>query len=321
MTNDDYKQLQRKLKKLYAQDDFQGAYNLARQFCDQFPEHKQELYYWMISMAAQLGNKEQALDALQKMVDDGQWYGEALLHHNPSFQNLYDDPRFQNLVEKNQILQEIEYDQIHHLITIREKGNCLDVENPCPVLIGLHPNASNAQQAVTKWQKAAKLGFLVAIPQSSQAMWKGAYVWNNLEISSWEIQHYLETLKSQYKVDSQRTILAGEAMGGELAIWLSITRRLISRGFIAVNPTGPFTDEPSSWIPLIRNNSGTNLRGYLILEKGKSLTPPGTIQQFVEILNDENIPCELEVIPDDDFEAYEESFSRAIQYIDTPVYY
>lgn len=318
MSVKNFEQVKRKLQECYAHEDYQGALDLALKYSDQFPEHKHVLYYWVSTMAARSGNKEQALSALKDMLDAGFWYGEPLLQHNPSYQDLLEEPEFKQLVLENRNLQELEQDQTHHLLTIRGEDKCLSEENPCPLLLGLHANESTAQQSLIYWRRAAAEGWLVAVPQSSQAMWKGAYVWNNLEVSSWEIQGYLQSLKTQYTINPKKTIVAGHAMGGELAAWLVLTGRISARGFIAFNPSGPYMDDPGSWLPIIKHASGSGLKGYIILEENDFSTPHSNIWNFVNALNAADIPTELETILSFDREfmdEYENGLARALNYV------
>ena len=62
------------------------------------------------------------------------------------------------------------------------------------------------------WKPAASAGWLVGIPQSSQAMWKDAYVWNDLDIARAEIEQHFNLLGDSMPW-TRRTVLAGHSMG------------------------------------------------------------------------------------------------------------
>ena len=218
----------------------------------------------------------------------------------------------------NRNIQELEHEQRLPLLTIRAEGNCLDEEDACPMLMGLHGNASNAQSSINFWRAAATEGWLVAVPQSSQAMWKGAFTWDDREKSSREIQHHYQSLLGQYAINQEQVILAGHSMGAEIAAWMVLKAAIPASGFIAFGPGGPNMDALENWEPIIEKASGSGLRGYIILGEIDETVPNAKIVSFTEMLNRADIPCELEIVQDAGHEfvpAYEDSLLRAIRYI------
>ena len=111
MTDKDFDKIQSQLQELYAQKEYQQAYDLATQHCDQFPEQSHLLNYWRSTMAAQTGNRDLAIEILKEVIDSGFWYGEALLRHNPAYKALQADPLFEQLVLQNRNLQELEQER------------------------------------------------------------------------------------------------------------------------------------------------------------------------------------------------------------------
>lgn len=318
MSDIPFESLQRKLQELYASDNYQEAYKLAQEHKDDYPDNRHLLYYWCSTMAARIGDNNSAILYLRQMIESGFWYGEVLLRKSPSYKDLQGDPEFEHLVTLNRELQEIEQEKSLHLLTIRPEDQCEEEENTCPMLIGLHANSGNAQTSLGFWHPAAAHGWLVVVPQSSQSIWKGAYVWDNQETSAWEIERYYRQVQEQYAVNLDRVILAGHSMGGEIAAWLSISGKIPAMGFIAFGPGGPFIDNLDNWKPIIEQSSGLNLRGYIIVGERDHTIPQENIFELVEILTNNDINCKLEVVPGaahDFVMEYEDSLLRGIEFI------
>jgi pimeloyl-ACP methyl ester carboxylesterase len=269
------------------------------------------LYYWRISLLARLEDYHGALQMLDEALEAGYWYGEVLLHRSPSWKPLQGLPAFERLVERNQALRAAEQAALFPLLTLRPQGECGTDGLPCPLLIGLHGNRSTAQAELDYWKAAAGAGWLVAAPQSTQAVWKQAYVWDDLEITRAEILHHLDALKRQYSVDPSHIVLAGHSMGGEAAAWLALTGAVETRGFIAVAPSGPFLDEPSSWQPFIEQASGRGLSGYFIAGSRDTKTSLDNLRIFMDMLTEAGIPSNLEIVHGADRE-FAPEFSSAV---------
>jgi predicted esterase len=313
-----FDELQTQIEELYQEGKFSAALDLATAQFEYFPQHRHLLYYWRIVMSARVGDEDQALALLKEAFDTGVWYGEALLRKSPSLQTLQGNSQFEHLVELNQELRQKDQQKIFPLLTLRPKDKCQAGSEPCPLLLALHANASNAQGSMGFWQPAASAGWLVAAPQSTQAMWPGAYVWDDRQISQREIKKHFATLQEQYAIDPRKTILAGHSMGGEIAIWLALKGEIPVRGFIAFGPGGPFMDDLAKWEPLIFENLSENLRGYLIFGEDDDSISQENIVTLNAMLNEHGIYCEIEEVPaaaHDFIPAYGAVLLRALQFI------
>jgi len=314
----DFNDLQKHLQELYQNKEFAVALSLATRQFDRFPENRILLYYWRITMAVRTGDIPLSLRLLREALSSGVWYGDALLRKSPSLKSLQGLPEFENLIELNQELAKEDHQESFPLFTLRPEGRCQEESLACPLLLALHANASTAQGSMSFWKPAATTGWLVAAPQSTQAIWKGAYIWDNREVTEREIRRYYSLLQAGYSIDPQCTVLAGHSMGGETAIWLALKGVIETIGFIAIGPSGPFIDEPIIWEPLIQENLTGNLRGYIIIGKADTEISPENIQKLIKMLNQAGISCKLENIPNaghDYIPEYDASFLRALDYL------
>jgi pimeloyl-ACP methyl ester carboxylesterase len=313
-----FDEVQASIQKLYQQGEYSAALDLATRQLNHFPDQAPLLNYWRICMAARLEDKDQSIHLLDEQTRTGFWYGEVLLRKSPSLQPMQGLPEFERLVGLNRQLQELDRVTNFPLITLRPEGECQGDSPPCPLLIGLHANGGTAQTSINFWRPAARLGFVVAVPQSTQAMWKDSYVWNDLEIAKEEVARDYARLIEKYSLDPQRVLLAGHSMGGEAAIWLALTGAIPARGFIAFGPGGPYMDNTTDWLPVIQERANLDLRGYIVVGERDDTIHQDGVRTLVEMLNREGIPCELEVIPrvgHDFVPEYEASLEHALEYV------
>ncbi len=296
MTRLTFNDVQRQIQALYQAEDYASALALAEEQQGIYPEQVALFTYWRICLTAQLDQNERSLDLLAGSLEQGLWYREVLLRHSPALKDLQNQPEFEALLERNQAVQAQDQAKLFPLLTLRNEGDCTPGGLPCPLLIALHANASSAQAEVTAWQPAAQAGWLVAMPQSTQAMWKDAYLWDDLEITLQEIQTHFNALDKGYQLDPERIVLSGNGMGAEVAIWLALGGAIPARGFLAINPDGPFTHEPQGWLPWLEAAQERYLRGVILCQEDHPSYRSGEAQSLVEKLNTAGIDCLLESI-------------------------
>lgn len=287
----------RRLQQLYAAGDYAAALELATSCISTYPEERTVLDYWRMAMAARTDGIDLALDIFSEALDRGEWYSELLLRRSPSFQPLLAEPRFESLIARNQEIAEQDHAREYPLFTLRPKGRCASDGPACPLLIGLHAGAATVHASLPFWAPGAAAGWLVAAPQSSQAVWKNAYVWSDRENAEREIHKNIATLSETYAVDPARIVIAGHAAGGELAIWLALRGSFNAAGFIAIAPGGELLDDLDEWQPLLDAGLPSTLRGCVIIGKEDPFIPHENIRALVERLNQAGAHCELEVLP------------------------
>jgi predicted esterase len=269
-------------------------------------------------MSARTGNPKLAYALLDEVHETGFWFGEVLLRKSPSLLTLQGAAEFEQRVERNRLLREKDQAQQFPLLIIHSQGRCAQDMPPCPLLIGLHSNAATAQDSLDFWRAAAATDWLAAAPQSSQTMWKGAYVWNDEDTARLEVQKHYAALLQRYSLDTERVVFAGHSMGAEMAMRLAISAAIPVQGFIAIGPGGPYMDEPKQWEDLLKANPARGLRGYIIYGSEDRSIPQKNISRVVERLNRSGIPTEVECLSlvGHDFEVdYEESLLNGLNFI------
>lgn len=297
MSTDAFELLYEQLQKLYHNEEYESALRLASEARNRFPEQRTALDYWRLTMAARLGKAKLAKQILREAIEHGEWYSELLLRRSPSLRLLQDDSEFESLVSRNQEIAEKDHNTNYPLYTLRPEKRCQGGGTPCPLLLGLHGNATTAQSCMAFWAPAAASGWLVAAPQSSQAIWKGAYVWDDRQSARIEIQRHYQSMLERYAIDVKRAVIAGHSTGSELAIWLALNRAFKMRGFLAISPETGFLTDPNEWMPLLDRDAPVGLRGYILIGEKDTSVNIESLQIFITQLEQANIPCRLEIIP------------------------
>ena len=313
-----FDELYSQLQELYHDEEYLAALDLATQAVEQFPAQRTVLDYWRLTLSARTGNPAQALGILQAALDSGCWYSELLLRRSPSLKVLQGTPEFEALLARNQAIAEQDQQTHFPLFTLRPQGKCQSGGPPCPLLVGLHTNGGNVQSSLDFWKPAATNGWLVAAPQSSQAIWKDAYVWDDRQVAEAQVKKHFQTLTERYAVDVKRSILAGHSLGGELAILMTLNGSVKARRFLAIGPAGPFMDDLNEWEPLLHENPIRSLQGYIITGELDSTISHTNINNLVAIFNQVGLPTRLETIPGAAHEyspAFDEAILRALNFL------
>ena len=319
MQSSDFDLFQQQIQELYQAGDYQQALATVIERSDDFPDYQHLLNYWRITLAARNGDTAQALTVLEQVLSTDFWYEELLLRKNPALKELQGDDDFEALVAVNQALYEKDRLGLYPLLILRPEGSCKSGGAPCPLLIGLHDNASVAADSLPFWGLAGSAGWLVVAPQSTQAMWKNAYRWDDRSETERQILEQYATIETGYAVDHQRLVIAGHGAGGDAAIWLALGGKLPLRGFIAFGPDGPFLEELSQAADLIVSNPNPDLRGVIIIGEEDENAPMTKIRILVKGLEKLGIDCMVEIVPEagrDFTPEYNEVLLSALAYLE-----
>jgi pimeloyl-ACP methyl ester carboxylesterase len=256
-----------------------------------FPEHASMIAYLRSCMAARIGLPEHAIQILSEAVARGFWYGAETIRQTPSWISLQGDPEFERLAAvcfQRQL--EAVKDPKMYILGPDELG-------PYPLFFALHGNGDNSMHTLYGWNNLIDIDWILAAPQSAQAESSDGYVWNNQSAALRQLVQQFADVGNEYQVDPERIILAGFSMGGETALRLALIGPIEARGFVLLGPGGPTIDDPEEWLPEIREAKGRNLRGYILVGEHDRTIPHDQIKRMVKLLNDNGIPCELEIIP------------------------
>jgi dienelactone hydrolase len=294
VTIETYQDLNRKMTEHFQAGEFQQALDLVEREGGRFPDNRPLVDYWTMCAATRVDNRARMYEVADKFHNDGFWYGEMMWRMTPSFKLLQGEAEFERLVAKS---AKIQSNDVFSRSPIMLEFSPRNASKKSPLLITLHGNQNTANGTLPFWNPAVDAGFVLAVPQSTQAMFKDAYIWDDLDASFKRVKNCFDALKKESEFDPKRVILAGHSMGGLIAIQMVMTGELPVRGFIANGPALPFEDAPEELEKALASAKKNGLRGYFIMGDKDDLIERDAIRAFVEKMKSAGIPCELEIVP------------------------
>lgn len=302
------------LAKTYAE-----GFVLANQALMSFPQQYPLINYWRICLSVQTGATDQANSILEETLSAGTWYSQTVLRENPALEAIQGDQEFERLAEISAQMQQHDPKEGIPMLVLRQQGNCSPGdETGCPLLLFLHGNQQTAHAHLKQWHPLSEAGWLVALPQSSNALWADAHVWMDHNSAAGEVEHDYKQLEQQYAINQDQIILAGFAMGAEMALALALSGRIKCHGFICLAPAGPLIGEVKQWQRYLEQAQGKTLRGVIIIGQEDDNILPDHVNQLHDMLNRDGIATELRTIPNIGHEyppKFDKVLSQAIKYI------
>jgi len=289
-----FPELAEKIQKHFTEGTYAEGLSLASEKITEFPEEYPTINYWRICLAARLDQFDLANKFLETTLASGIWFADFLLRQSPSLVNIQGEPEFERLAGISAKMRSVDAVDEIPLLVARPEDACGPGEAGCPAIIFLHSNMDTAQRNLEQWAHLSAQNWLVAIPQSNQALWTGAYNWADHETTKTQMDEHYKRITTQYSLDTSRLIWGGFSMGAEMALTLVLNHDFPARGFVLLGPGGPKMDDLSAWQPFIDKAAGRDLRGVIWMGEDDLTIPQGNIRQLVERLNAAGITTRLE---------------------------
>jgi predicted esterase len=292
MAEDDYAAFQRQLTRLYGQKEYGQALDLLNRQPYRFPQQGM-MYHWKMCLAARANHPDQAIQAFREALERGFAYPAVLVRDDEDLASLQDIPEYERLATlSQQRFAETETESKPELLLIPPEGKR---QGRLPLLLGLHGNSENARLAANNWRPISAKGWLLACAQSSQLLISDAYVWNDLERGSAEVQRLYGMLNTEQVIDPDHIILGGFSMGGGLAIQMAVTGAIKTRGFLVV---GPYLPDLEPLAPYLDTAAANGLRGYIVMGLQERPEAQEIMRKIETLLNARGIPCAVEERPE-----------------------
>ena len=310
-----YAALNEQMIEHFQNKEYQQALDLILSESSNFPAERILVDYWKMCSAARLDNRALVYQVAEQFHSDGLWYGDVMWRQTPSFQKLQGEENFERLVAASKKVMEADPNASQ---SVSLKYLPEDHSSKSPLIIALHGNQYKASDTVPFWQPAVSQGYVLAVPQSTQAAYKDAYVWDELEISFADVKACYAKIQADTAFDENHVILAGHSMGALIALHMALTGMLNLRGFIANGPALPFTDTPDELDALLPSACERGLRGYFIIGEKDVDIEQEEVRAFAEKLKSAGIACELETVPGathDYSPAYDAALLHALSFL------
>jgi len=320
MTELSFAELTSQIQTHFADGTFSEGLSLASQYVTIYPTEFPLINYWRICFAAKMNETATAYKFLKTTLESGSWYSEFILRQSPSLKELQGEEEFERLLEISLKMQAADPTNQVPMVVLRAESACGPESDGCPTILFLHSNQDTAHSNIPHWQSLADQGWLVALPQSRNALWADSYVWINFESSAKEVVEHYARLIQEYSVDTERLLLAGFSKGAEVALGMALSGQIDVQGFILIGPGGPFMDDLTQWEPFIKQAKDEGLRGVILIGLGDVTIPQDNIRTLVKTLNENGIACDLKTFPDlghvyPDKEVFEHFLQEALKYI------
>lgn len=289
-----YAELNQKMIEHFQSGEFQQAFELIEQEGGRFPAERLHVDYWKMCAAARVDNRARVVEVADRFHNEGLWMGDRMWRLTPSFKSLQGDAEFERLVVESYRLR-LQDTPSEKPVTLKYFPK--DHSNKTPLLIALHGNQGSAEWTLPFWKPAVAEGFILAVPQSTQAMFKGAFMWDDLDVSIPQVRACFESLRQELTFDPRRVILAGHSMGALVAIQMALTGGLPVSGLIANGPALPFEDSPDELTKALASARERGLRAYFIMGNKDVDIEQDAVRAFVGKMKSAGISCELEIVP------------------------
>lgn len=291
MDDRDFHRVRGQVLDLHREGRYQEALQVAAKAREQFPG-KGETSYWIACLQCRLDDPEGALRTLQGAVKNGHWWSARWLTQDPDLEPLRDRPLFQEIVAESRRRREEAQAGARPELLILPPENYASKE-AFPLLIALHWFGGTVEEFAPYWEPVRKVGFLLAVPQSSQVATEDGFGWNDRERGHREIATHWERLNRLYPIDNERVIIAGASQGGRLAIEIALAGDIFHcHGFIAVVPA---IRDPEGLVVRAEKAAKHGLRGWIITGEHDHFRPGA--ESFCELLQNAGVSCELTVVP------------------------
>lgn len=291
----------------YAEGKYLDALNVTEQLAVEFPSEAATTSFWRVCLLNRAGKTDEALKAMSTAMDQMMWWSEAQLRADEDLASLQGLPAFETMVTECQTRQAAAQKDSKPDILIRLP----DKDEPYPLLIALHGRTSRPDLDFHYWEPILQMGWMLAMPQSSQLGSPNSFVWDDAALASEEIANQHKQLLEQYSIDKTRVILAGMSQGAGMAIQICLRGFIPVRGFLIVAPALKSAENLEEMI-----RSARGKRGYLVV--GGRDPRYEMFTQIHALLNQNGIPCEMENYPEMGHEFpknFNQSITKALKFL------
>jgi predicted esterase len=276
-----FARLKRSVLADYQQQHYAQALALVNEALTALPAQRPRLLYWRACLTARLGERAEALASLAAALAEGAWFSRSELQ-DEALTPLQDDPDYRQLLQICGEREAAARAQAQPTLYLRKPST---MDPPCALLLALHGNQSSVREEGAYWEAAVHVGWLLALPQSSQLVSCDRASWTAWSQARQEVERHWEQLRREYVLDEQRLVLAGFSRGAALAIALALSGACPATGFVAVCPALRPEELPTPQ-PTCRVRRGYILVGELDPGWAASLT-------LVAALRQTGIACQL----------------------------
>ena len=144
--------------------------------------------------------------------------------------------------------------------------------------------------------------------QSPLAIWKDSYLWSDFPQALAQLQENFDNLQSQYHLDNQRIVIAGQGSSAEIAIKLILSGEIRAMGFIAVDPLNLEIQDLKEWTRDSIAGMPYELRAVFYLSENYYSDKWEYFKRVQEFFNEAGILCHIETYRISENKSWVENF-------------
>ena len=266
MNPTDFYELAAAMRTHFQESNYAAGLELLNQQAANYPSHVAQMSLWRMALLAGVGEHVAATEMLERALANGVWYAESLLRNTSPLEHLAGKEEFERLVGISAQMQAADPATALPLIVVHAEGKCQSKTEACPLLIFLHDEQDTPQDHLQHWRTVPTMGWLLAIPQSIQAQWVGAYSWSQQEVAHQQITLHYQNLKETYQLHPDVMALGGIGAGAAVALELAGSSAIPATGLVLYQPGRELLSQPARWEKHIAHAGEKGIRLVVIAD-------------------------------------------------------
>lgn len=256
-----FRAFQSRIFELYSKGAYREALDLALANEGTFPDQAGRMGFWIACLHSQLGELDSAVQALRSKLARGYWWSEERMLQDDDLAPLQGLDDFRSIVvECAARRREAQKVARPGLVSSASPDEPRD---RVPVLMALHGRDGRAEDFAPYWERATALGWLLALPTSSQILSPYGFGWDDREVAERDVAWAYEQTTAAHPIDPGRIVIAGFSQGGATAIRMALKGDAFPpRGFLAVAPS-PIREPPDALEKWIAAAAKRGVRGWI----------------------------------------------------------
>lgn len=234
-----YEEMRAHVGLLYREKKYAEAADVLEKALDLFPDHLRANSYNLALMHVKLGAVEMGIEALQKGLSRGTWYGKYDFLAE-DWTPLKENEGFREIETQNETLRLEAQKNTAPRLDVTVPGG-YNPDRTYPLFIALHGGGENIDIFKPQWTSPLlQTEFIVAYPQSTQLIAPDGYNWTeDISLSLKEIRAVYDTVLREYPVDPEEVIVGGFSSGAVAALQVVFNDSFPVIGFVVLCPAKP----------------------------------------------------------------------------------
>jgi dienelactone hydrolase len=231
-----FRAFQSRIFELYSKDAYREALDLALANESTFPDQAGRMGFWIACLHSRLGELDSAVQALRSKLASGYWWSEERMLQDEDLAPLQGRDDFRSVLVECAARRREAQKEAKPSIAIQAPAE--SAGGRVPLLMALHGRDGRGEDFAPHWEGATALGWLLALPTSSQILSPYGFGWDDRELAERDVGWGYEQTRAAHVIDSGRVVIAGFSQGGAAAIRMALKGDAVpARGFLVVAPS------------------------------------------------------------------------------------